>query len=133
MYYILTGLLSSVVELSHYFIESSSLNISWNPPFTLPGTHITGYNISITSIMFNISQFITDTYYVLTAPNNTDPCDEINITVSGYNGAGNGEMANISSLYFPKGDHNVIIVMYLYNSLHVHVHVSYYICNVSLF
>ena len=52
--------------------------------------------------MFNISQFITDTYYVLTAPNNTDPCDEISITVSGYNGAGNGEMTTISSLYFPK-------------------------------
>ena len=100
-----TGLLSSVVDISHYFIDSSSLNISWNPPFTLPGTHITGYNISVTSIMFNISQFITDTYYVLTAPNNTDPCDhdEFSITVSGYNGAGNGEMTTISSLYFPKG------------------------------
>ena len=53
--------------------------------------------------MFNISQFITDTYYVLTAPNNTDPCDKISITVSGYNGAGNGEITTISSLYFPKG------------------------------
>ena len=53
--------------------------------------------------MFNISQFITDTYYVLTAPNNTDTCDEISITVSGYNGAGNGEMTTISSLYFPTG------------------------------
>ena len=52
--------------------------------------------------MFNLSQFITDTYYALTAPNNTDPCDEINITVSGYNGAGNREMTTISSLYFPK-------------------------------
>ena len=105
MLYILIGPLSSVVGISHYFIDSSSLNISWNPPFTLPGTHITGYNISVTSIMFNISQFITDTYYVLTAPNNTDPCDEIYITVSGYNGAGNGEMTTISSLYFPKGDY----------------------------
>ena len=52
--------------------------------------------------MFNISQFITDTYYVLTVPNNTDPCDEISITVSGYNGAGNREMTTKSSLYFPK-------------------------------
>ena len=62
--------------------------------------------------MFNISQFITDTYYVLTGPNNTDPCDhnEISITVSGYNGAGNGEISTISSLYFPKGDHDVIII-----------------------
>ena len=54
--------------------------------------------------MFHISQFITDTSYVLAAPNNTDPCDEISITVSGYNGAGNGEMTTISSLYFPEGD-----------------------------
>ena len=53
--------------------------------------------------MFNISQFITDTYYVLTVPNNTDPCDEISITVSGYNRAGNGEMTTISSLNFPTG------------------------------
>ena len=97
-----TGSLSSVVDVSHYFIDSSSLNISWNPPFTLPGTHITGYNISVTSIMFNISQFITDTYYVLTAPNNTDPCNEISITVSGYNAAGNGKISTISSLYFQK-------------------------------
>ena len=101
----LTGPLSSVDVVSRDFIDSSSLNISWNPPFTLPGTHITGYNISVTSIMFNISQFITDTYYVLTAPNNTDQCDEVSITVSGYNGAGNGEMTTISSLYFPTGDY----------------------------
>ena len=58
--------------------------------------------------MFNISQFITDTYYVLTASNNTDPCDEINITVSGYNGVGNGEMTTISSLYFPEGDKHFV-------------------------
>ena len=88
----LTGLLSSFGCIFHEFIDSLSLNISCNPPFTLPGTHITEYSISVTSIMFNISQSITDTYYVLTAPNNTDPCDEISITVSGYNGAGNGEM-----------------------------------------
>ena len=106
-----TGPLSSVVDTSHYFIDSSSLNISWNPPFSLPGTYITGYNISVTSIMVDISQFITDTYYVLTAPNNADPCDEISITVSGYNGAGNGEMTTVSSLYFPSGDHNVIIIL----------------------
>ena len=95
-----------VVDISHY---SSSLNISWNPPFTLTGTHITGYNISVTSILFNMSQFITDTYYVLTIPNNTDACDEINITVSRYNRAGNGELTTISSLYFPKG-----ISLYMY-------------------
>ena len=59
--------------------------------------------------MFNISQFITDTYYVLTVTNNSDPCDEISITVSGYNRAGKGEMTTISSLYFPTG-----ISLYMY-------------------
>ena len=59
--------------------------------------------------MFNISQFITETYYVLTAPNNTDSCDEVSITVSGYNGAGNGEMTTISS-YFPKGTYTFVHV-----------------------
>ena len=57
--------------------------------------------------MFNMFLFITDTYYVLTAPNNTDSCDEISITVSGFNGAGDGDMTTIPSLYFSSGDHNV--------------------------
>ena len=61
--------------------------------------------------MFNISQFITDTYYVLTAPNNTDPCDGISITVSGYNGAGNGEITTISSLFFPEGDKHLVVIV----------------------
>ena len=50
---------------------------------------------------------------MLTVPNNTDPCDEISITVSGYNGAGNGEMTTISSLYFPKGINNVYYIIYM--------------------
>ena len=107
------------------FVDSSSLNISWNSPFTLPGTHITGYNISVTSIMFDISQFITDTYYVLTAPNNTDPCDEINITVSGYNGAGNGEMTTTSSLYFQTGI-QIIIIITDYNKMFVYCNRVYW-------
>ena len=82
--------------------------------FTLPKTHITGYNISVTSIMFNISQFITDTYYVLTAPNNTDPCDEISITVSGYNGAGNGEMTTtMYIIILSTGINNVYNIIYM--------------------
>ena len=67
--------------------------------------------------MFNISQFITDTYYVLTALNNTDPCDEINITVSGYNGAGNGEKTTISSLYFQTGIQIINITKMFYNAI----------------
>ena len=76
--------------------------------------------------MFNISQFITDTYYVLTAPNNTDPCDEISITVSGYYRAGNGEMTTILSLYFPKSNYlNLyamqILICICMRELHIYV------------
>ena len=46
---LISGPLSSVDSLSYSFNDCSTINISWSPPFTLPGTHITGYNISVTT------------------------------------------------------------------------------------
>ena len=93
-----TGSLSSVGDLSHSFVtnDSSAINISWSPPFTLPGTAITGYNISATSNRTTADYFTSDSYYVLLLTDITDsPCTEINITVSGYNGL-NGETDSLS-------------------------------------
>ena len=81
------GPLSPVGGLSSTFINSSTVNISWSPPFTLPGTAITGYNISVTSNGTTTNYFTSDSYYVLQLSDITDsPCNEISITVSGYNG-----------------------------------------------
>ena len=85
---LISGPLSSVDGLSYSFIDSSTINISWSPPFTLPGTHITGYNISVTTSNGTTTDYYTsNSYYVLLLTDITDsPCDQITITVSGYNG-----------------------------------------------
>ena len=98
------GSLFSVGDLSSSFINSSTVNISWSPPFTLPGTAITGYNITVTSNGITTNYFTSDSYYVLHLSNITDsPCDEISIKVSGYNGL-DGKINSISGLYLPSGE-----------------------------
>ena len=94
---LISGPLSSVDNLSYSFIDSSTINISWSPPFTLPGTHITGYNISVTTSNGTTTDYYTsNSYYVLLLTDITDsPCDQITITVSGYNGL-KGEDESIS-------------------------------------
>ena len=94
---LISGPLSSVDDLSYSFIDSSTINISWSPPFTLPGTHITGYNISVTTSNGTTTDYYTsNSYYVLLLTDITDAlCDQITITVSGYNGL-KGEDESIS-------------------------------------
>ena len=107
---LISGPLSSVDDLSYSFIESSTINISWSPPFTLFGTHITGYNISVTTSNGTTTDYYTsNSYYVLLLTDITDsPCDQITITVSGYNGL-NGENESISGIYLPSGMYDAII------------------------
>ena len=90
-----------VSDLSSSFFNFSTVNISWSPPFTLPGTAITGYNISVTSNGTTTNYFTSDSNYVLQLSDITDSrCDKINITVSGYNGL-DGEDETI---YTQSGD-----------------------------
>ena len=108
----MTGPLSSVVGLSYSFINSSTVNITWSPPFTLPGTNIIGYNISVaTSNDSTVEAFTSNSYHVLLLTDITDSsCNEIIITVSGYNGL-DGENNTISGIYRPTGnesDHNSV-------------------------
>ena len=109
---LISGPLSSVDGLSYSFIDSSTINISWSPPFTLPGTHITGYNISVTTSNGTTTDYYTsNSYYVLLLNDITDsPCDQITITVSGYNGLNAGENESISGIYLPSGTYDAIIV-----------------------
>ena len=87
-----SGPLSSVVSLST-FINLSTVNISWSPPFTLPGTTITGYNISVTSNGTTTNYFTSDSYYVLQL-SYSYCCNDTSVSVSGYNGL-NGEIFTI--------------------------------------
>ena len=110
--FLISGPLSSVDGLSYSFIDSSTINISWSPPFTLPGTHITGYNISMTTSNGTTTDYYTsNSYYVLLLNDITDsPCDQITITVSGYNGLNAGENESLSGIYLPSGMYDAIIV-----------------------
>ena len=87
---LISGPLSSVDGLSYSFIDSSTINISWSPPFTLPGTHITGYTISVTTSNGTTTDYYTsNSYYVLLLTDITDsPYNDFTsqVTVSGYNG-----------------------------------------------
>ena len=44
-----TGLLESVSNLTVTHINSTTVLISWSPPFTLEGVPILGYNVTITN------------------------------------------------------------------------------------
>ena len=95
------GPLASVVNLAYSLISASKVNISWSPPFTLPGTFISGYNITCTfGTTGNYMYFTPDTFYVLAWYDKRysgTSCYDIHVSVSGYNGL-NGEKNMASHL-----------------------------------
>ncbi len=113
-HYYHTGPLSSVGGLSYSFINSSTVNITWSPPFTLPGTNIIGYNISVAINGSNSdSLFTMESYYefILTSVTNSS-CDQISITVTGYNGL-DGDTSNTLEIYLPAGNNIYVITLAL--------------------
>ena len=68
-----------------FTVDPFTINISWSPPFTLSGTAITGYNISVTSNGTTTNYFTSDSYYVLQLSGSISSNDT-SIAVSGYNG-----------------------------------------------
>ena len=99
--------------LSYTTTTTDSINISWSPPFTLPGTLITGYNISVISDTTLVTDYFTSNSYYELNVTDYSPCDQITITVSGYNGL-NGENETITGIYIPSG---VIYMFYIKTSL----------------
>ena len=81
-----------------FTVNPSTINISWSPPFTLPGTVITRYNISVTSNGTTTNYFTSDSYYVLQLSGSFS-CSNVSVAVSGYNGL-NGETASLNVWHF---------------------------------
>ena len=99
-----TGSLPSNAALSSSFIDPSTVNISWSPPFALPGTSVAKYTISVTSSVTTTSYFTSDSDLVLELSNTTDsPCDEINVTVSRYNTVSGIISMPVITFYPPSG------------------------------
>ena len=88
-------------------VNTTSLTVTWSAPYTLDGVPILGYNITITNtsngnILY--TYFTQDTQYVI-SNNDVETCTELTLTISGYNGAGDGEDSSFD-FYYPKGYHN---------------------------
>lgn len=81
----------------YVILNHSSIHISWTPPSTLFGTVINGYNISTSSGEY----IFTNKSFVILTMTDPNPCTEINITISAYNGV-DGRLATINGIYLPS-------------------------------
>ena len=106
------GLLASVGDLTvEYYINESSVLLSWTAPYTLDNVSITGYSIND-----NSSRILntTELSFILSSPDPINPevCDMTNVTVSAVNGAGIGQPAN-TGFYYKRG---ILICLYFNQS-----------------
>ena len=104
------GLLESVSDLTVVSINSTTVLISWSPPFTLEGVPILGYNVTITNTTSEENETILETVNT-TMLNYTfsidhpDTDSEFIVTVVPINEAGPGGSVTTS---FSFSEQNVI-------------------------
>ncbi len=86
------GLLDVVSDLKADCVNSTSIEVSFNPPSTLDGVPIRNYTIDISSNDTGIidSFTITGTMAVLTKLNSCDNYNIVNIAVAAWNDVGRG-------------------------------------------
>ena len=82
----ITGLLDSVNDLAVEPINSTTIKISWSPPFTLDQVPILGYTVTITNVTSGENEVLementTTTNYVF-AIDDPDPGDNFTVTVT---------------------------------------------------
>jgi len=106
------GLLESVSNLNVTLINSTSVFISWSPPFTLEGVPILGYNVTITNTGASTAStedsettFVENNllYYSAGLP---DVDNNFTVSVVPINEGGAGESAVTSFCLYPH--HNFI-------------------------
>ena len=110
-YTIHTGLLESVSNLTVVvLINSTTVLISWSPPFTLEGVPILSYNVTITNTTSGENETMSvegDTTMLYYSIDHPDPDNNFTVTVVPINGAGPGKEALESFKFFTspiKGD-----------------------------
>ena len=93
------GVLSSI-ELNITKKDPCIIEVFWDPPFTLKGVPILGYNINITNINTGEKSSIFKQDISIQVPLGYD----YNISIAAVNGAGEGYKSNIfiNSTYFNK-------------------------------
>ena len=72
-------------NLTVTLINSTTVRISWSPPFTLEGVPILGYNVTITNYTIsgeNVTMLVEDTTLLYSFDDHPDPGSENNFTVT---------------------------------------------------
>ena len=95
-----TGLLASVGDLNYTYINGSSVNLTWTAPYSLDNVPITGYHVDDGFNNFNTTT--TNNNSIVLSATNPDVCNITTITISPINGAGIGQVNNIS-FYYQRG------------------------------
>ena len=94
------GLLKSVRDLNATIINSTTVLISWSPPFTLEGVPILGYNVTIATYSGKNETISvegdTGTTLCYSIEGHSDPESNFKITVVSVNVLGAGEPATIT-------------------------------------
>ena len=108
---IFKGLLDSI-ELKITKQDDFTVTIYWDPPFTLMGVPILGYNINITNI--NTGKQLS--HFEQTTSIQIPLVDDYNISIAAVNGAGEGNRSTIfiNSTDFNKGRN---VFLYPYKSM----------------
>ena len=85
-------------------INSTTVLISWSPPFTLEGVPILGYNVTITNTTSgeNETMLVEDTT-LLYSIDHPDPKNNFTVTVVPINEVGAGQPANSEPFLFLSG------------------------------
>ena len=90
-------MLDAVSDLKANCINSTSIEVSFNPPNTLNGVPIRNYTIDILTILdtgiIDNSCTITETIVVLTIPESCDSNSIVNIAVTAGNDFGMGKIS----------------------------------------
>ena len=92
------GLLESVGDLTVVSINSTTVLISWSPPFTLERVPILGYNITITNTTSReeLETAITTMLNYIFSIDHPDPGNNFTVTVVPINEAGPGDNVTTS-------------------------------------
>ena len=93
------GFLESVEDLTMTPINSTTVLISWSPPFTLDGVPILGYNVTITNRENESMWKWVDTGQLLYTPSHLE--DISTVTVVPINEVGAGEPMNLIHICEP--------------------------------
>ena len=108
--FVYTGLLESVSDLTVTRVNSSTVLISWSPPFTLEGVPILGYNVTVTNTTsvenetMSVEEDTTMLYYSI---NHSDPDNNFTITIVSINGGGVGQPA-VSTFIFSSSKYYLV-------------------------